>query len=201
MKLRIMMVLLCLGMGTGTSQATTTTYSGFVNVPGNLALVYSDLRPALFGNDNDIANNVALYPLSVPVAGNVTFTSLGYTAGGVEPYFSLFQGNGTSATYLDSNYFIPAIDFSLTKNLAAGNYMMSLGVWMNMSFAENYGTGTLNDGFTSVGDPSKLGNYYYELAVTTPGQAVPEPTTLLLVGAGLASLIAMRKKLTPPKYR
>jgi len=161
-------------------------------------LVYSDLGPALFGNDNEIANNVALYPLSVPVAGNVTFDSNGYMAGGAEPYFTLFQGSGLAATFLDSNYFIPDIDFILSRNLAAGDYMVALGVWMNMSFAENNpdANPTLGDGFIGLGEPGRLGNYYYELAVTTPDQAVPEPSTLLLVGAGLVSLITVRKKLS-----
>jgi hypothetical protein len=191
----MMFVLICLNLATGIAQAATATYSGRFDDSGNPALVYSDLSPALFGNDNDIANNVALYPLLVPMAGNVTFTSLGYTAGGAEPYFSLFQGNGASAILGESNYSIPEIDFSLTRTLAAGNYTVALGVWMNMSFAENYGAGSLGDGFTSLGEPGRLGNYSYQLEVTTPDQAVPEPSTLLLLSAGLTSLVAFRRKL------
>jgi hypothetical protein len=203
MKLRIMTVLLCLGLVTGTAQATTTTYSGFVNDQANAALVYSDLSPALFGNDNDIANNVALYQLFVPITGNVGFVSKGFAAGGVDPYFSLFQGSGPTATFLGSNYdqaFSTGGDFNLSYALAAGNYVVALGTSANMSFAENYGSGTFGDGFNSLGTPYSLGNYYYELAVTTPDQAVPEPSTLLLIGAGLASLAAFRKKLNPQKY-
>jgi hypothetical protein len=195
MKLRLMMMMLCLGLVTGTAQATITTYSGFVNVPANAALVGSDLGPALFGNDNEIANNVALYNMLVPVSGTVDFVSKGFAAGGVDPYFTLFQGSGNSATFLGSNYdqaFSTGGDFTLSYALAAGTYTVALGTFAKMSLAENYGTGTLGDGFIGLGEPDSLRRSYYELAVNTP---VPEPSTLLLLGAGLAGMVAYRKKM------
>jgi len=56
------------------------------------------------------------------------------------------------ATFLDSNYFDPNIDFSLTRALPAGTYMLALGVWVNMSFAENNpdAVPSLGDGFTAL---------------------------------------------------
>lgn len=195
MKLRLMMVLFCLGLATGSAQATITTYSGYVNDPANAALVGSDLGLAQFVTDNDIANNVALYKMLVPVSGTVDFVSKGFAAGGVDPYFTLFQGTGNSATFLGSNYdqaISTGGDFNLSYSLAAGTYTVALGTYANMSYAENPGIGTLGDGFIGLGEPNSLGRFYYELAVNTP---VPEPSTLLLLGAGLAGLVAYRKKM------
>ena len=195
---RLIIALICVGFLSGAANAGTVSLSGYFDDPTNPALVYSDLTPALFGDDWEIANNVALYPLSVPIAGFVNFDSYGFAAGGADPYFTLFQGNGNAAAFLGSNYaqaFSTGGDFNLAFNLTVGNYMVAMSVFANMSLAENYGTGTLGDGFTSLGAPQYLGNYYYELGVTTPDHPqVPEPSTLLLIVSGLPGLAGIRKK-------
>jgi hypothetical protein len=196
MRIKTLIILICLGFLFGTANTFAETFSGYFNDSTNSALVGSDLGSALFGDDGEIANNVALYPLSIPVSGLVTFESEGYAAGGAEPYFSLFLGNGTAATFLDSNYSISDIDFIITRFMNTGSYMIAMGVWENMTFAENNpdSNPTLADGFIQVGDPGRLGNYYYELDVTGPVQAVPEPTALLLTVLGLVGLAGFRKK-------
>jgi hypothetical protein len=132
----------------------------------------------------------------------------------VEPYFSLFAGSGDAATFLESNFFDPLIDFSITGiALAAGDYMIAIGVWVNMSFAENFPDAdpTLGDGFTALGDPSRLGvvdPYYYELKIASDDGTfddpvpsgstdphIPEPATLALMGLGLAGLARSRSRL------
>ncbi len=180
----------------GIAQADTVTFKGFLNDTGNAALVSSDLSPASFIDDNAIANNVAIYDLTIPFAGNVRFLSLGFGQGGGDPYFTLFSGTGSAATFLGSNYdqaFSTGGDFDLIFPLAAGSYTVAMGMFANMSFAENLGVGTLADGFIGLGVPEYLGTSYYELNVTYPGAAIPEPATLLLVLPGLALLWFRRR--------
>jgi len=191
---------LLLVLTSGVARADILTFSGYLNDPGNSALVGSDLGPALFGDDWEIANNVALYDLVIPFGGIVGFKSNGYFLGGAQPYFSLFSGGLSSmstAPFVASNFFDPLIDFDMPTSLSAGSYVMALGVWQNMSFAENGGSGTLGDGFIALGVPGYLGNSYYELDVTRPDEPqppVPEPGALLLVGSGLAGLSAVRRR-------
>jgi hypothetical protein len=179
------------------------TVSGFLNDPANSNLigsgpwVGSTPPPPLFGNDNEIANNVAIYVFSVITAGTVNFDSNGFAAGGVDPYFTLFSSTGESAAFLDSSFFEPAGDFNMDVALAAGDYTVALGAFFNMSFAENtLGVDTLGDGFIGLGVPV-LGNYYYELKVETLDGSVnlvPEPSWLGAV-AMLGVGVLCRKRL------
>ena len=160
---------MCIVFFTGAANASTVTFNGFVNSTNTALKSGPYLGPPLFGNDWEIANNVAIYNLSIPVQSKVTFTSKGYAAGGADPYFTLFRGRGNAATFLTSNYtqaFSTGGDFVLSLVLGAGDYMVAMGVFANESFAENYGSGTLGDGFISLGVPDFLGNYSYQLEIT-----------------------------------
>ncbi|MCW5965564.1 MAG: DVUA0089 family protein [Bryobacterales bacterium] len=193
--------------------ADTITVSGHLNDAGNTALIGSGLwvgdtpDAALFPDpadpfyDWDIANNVALHSFTVSLAGNVRFQSAGFAAGGADPYFTLFSGSGAGATFQASNYdqaFCLDInlpcggDFDYTYTLGAGTYTVALGVFGNLSWAENTGAGTLGDGFT-FGDPNWVGNYYYELAITTSDAPIPEPS-YLSVFALLSALAVWRMR-------
>ena len=181
----------------GSALAGTTTYSGNLGDATNTALVWSDLTAPLFDNANDIANNVALYTIVVPVAETVTFQSTAFAGGGIDPYFTLFAGTGNSATFVDSNYTQATTtggDFTLNESLAAGSYVMAIGVNQNLSYTENQPNTyfTLGDGFVQLGDPSKFGSGAYSVDVT---MAVPEPAewSLLLGGAGFAVVLVRRR--------
>lgn len=168
------------------SAAPAQTFSGRFDDPTNAALVSSDLTAPSFVDDFSVANNVALYTFNVALAGTVTVLSTGFAAGGADPYFTLFRGSNSTASFVDSNFaqaFSTGGDFAFSSVLAAGNYMIALGTFANMSFAENAGTGTLADGFTGLGEPTSLGDAHYSLSVTTP---VPEPSTSVLMTFGLA---------------
>ncbi len=177
---------------TALAAGASTTLSGNLGDPGNGALVGSDLLAPDFSDANAIADNVALYTFTLSASGAVSIVSTGFAAGGVDPYFTLFSGSGSTATFYDSNY-VQATDtggdFSWAGTLAAGTYEIALGSFENMSFAENGGSGTLGDGFIMLGDPNSLYDASYSLTLTTP---VPEPSGTWLMAIGLAA-IATRK--------
>jgi hypothetical protein len=189
----------CACLLAGAADAASLTFSGFLNDPGNTALRGSGPAPspALFGDDWEIANNVAVHAFSVPVAGLVSFESLGFAAGGADPYFTLLAGSDDGATFVGSNFVNATTvggDFLLTFALPAGDYQVAMGLFENMSFAENLGTGTLADGFIGLGWPHLLGSSYYELVVTTEVEPTPEPGALLLLAIGLSSLLLVSRR-------
>ena len=103
-------------------------------------------------------------------------------AGGADPYFILFRGRGNAATFLMSNYtraFSTGGDFVLSSVLGAGDYTVVMGVFANESFAENYGSGTLGDGFTSLGVPDYSRSSFYRLEIT---KMAGLPWLMLLLG-------------------
>lgn len=58
-----------------------------------------------------------IYSIIVPIGGTVNFLNRGFAAGGADPYFTIFQGTGPSATFLGSNYmqtFSTEGDFNLS---------------------------------------------------------------------------------------
>ena len=80
--------------------------------------------------------------------------------GGFDTYFSLFQGAGAGATFLASNddgdcppgdADVACRDSTLNLTLSAGSYVLAVGTFENLSFAENLGSGTLGDGFIGLG--------------------------------------------------
>jgi hypothetical protein len=170
--------------------ASATVLAGRFDDLANAALVGSDLGGPEFANDDDVANNVALYAFSVPVTGVVSVQSAGYAAGGADPYFSLFLVSDIGTTFIDSNYaqaFSTGGDFLYSALLAAGRYRIALGAFANMSFAENAGSGGLAQGFIGLGQPDSLGDASYRLVLSVPTaeSVVPEPATIWLFCLGL----------------
>ena len=124
------------------------------------------------------ANDLFTYAFTLASPSTVSIQSYGYggsagapggknlvgttiPAGGFDPYVSVFFGSGPTSAFIASNddgACPPGItdiglcgDTSLTLILAAGTYTVVLSAFKNMSLAENYGSGTLGDGFVNLG--------------------------------------------------
>ena len=180
-------------LAVSTGLCGATSLGGNLGDPTNPALVGSDLGTPLFDTPDDIADNVAIYQVVVPTDGELQIVSTGFAAGGVDPYFTLFSGAGTTATFFASNYdqaFSTGGDFVFDQTVAAGTYQIALGAFANMSFAENQGVGTLADGFIELGLTYAMGDGSYALTVNVDGGTppVPEPANAALLLAGLAAL-------------
>lgn len=191
---------LVLATAAGSALAGAVTFSGNLGDAANGALVASDLSAAQFTDDLAMANNVALYALHVLVGGSASFTSSGYAPGGVDPYFTIFSGTDrATATWLESNYVHAQNiggDFTMDVVLAPGDYTVAIGVYSNLSFAENWGSGFLSDGFIGLGDAQYLRDGSYALTVTLPDAGtVPEPGgAVLTLTAACVALWARRRR-------
>ena len=146
----------------------------------------------------------------------VTFSYGGGTNGngmliapnGFEPYLSLFDSGGD---FIASTLFgttCPAgaqtnpgtgfcFDVALDGGiLEAGDYKIAISAFENMSFAENFGSGTLADGFTGLGNLADGEDLHYAFDVTLEPSStspVPEPSAEVLLLTGLALLTQIRK--------
>jgi len=87
---RLTIAAACACLLTGAADVASLTFSGFLNDPGNAALRGSGPAPspALLADDREIANNVAVHGFNVPVSGLMSFESLGFAAGGTDPYLT-----------------------------------------------------------------------------------------------------------------
>lgn len=184
----------------GPALASVVTFSGALDDVANPALVASDLGAAQFVDDRATANNVALYTLHVAMDGTVAVSSTGFASGGIDPYFTLFSGTDpATATVSASNYDHATSvggDFTQDLLLSAGDYTVAISVYVNLSFAENLGSGVLADGFIALGDPGLFGDGSYSLSVTLPDTTrVPEPGgTALVLTAACAAMWAGRRR-------
>lgn len=118
--------------------------------------------------------------------------------GGFEPYLSLFDGAGN---FLASTFFGTTCPAGAQVNsvsgfcydvlldagvLAPGTYQIAISAFENLSFAENYGSGLLSDGFTGLGNLADGEDLHYAFDVdVTSAAPVPEPSTFFSTAAGL----------------
>jgi len=177
--------------------------------------------------DPNDPNDVLLYAFTLSAPSTLTIQSYGYggtgnapggrnaagsviLAGGFDSYVSLFAGTGAAATFLMSNDDgvcppgnpVPACHDStlVMPSLVAGSYTLALSVFDNFSFAENFGSGTLGDGFIGLGDyfdaasgTVRTSNCAVDISapslVATPA---PEPAAWPMAAGGLLALVLAR---------
>lgn len=154
--------------------------------------------------DPNDQQDVFLYQFTLSAPGSVAIQTWGYggtlsapgdvnaqgnpiAPGGFDPYVTVFSGNGPAAALLASNDdgSCPpgtiSAGFCRDSTLAlpalpAGTYTMALSSFENMSLAENYGGGTLADGFVGLGSFGGRTNSY---AVDISGATVVAPLLAL----------------------
>ncbi len=184
---------------------------------------------SLVGSLNPLdANDVFFYQFSATNGTNLNVQSWGFgggvnaasqviPSGGFDTYLSLFAGLGPTATFVTSNDDggcppanadgLACADSNLQAPLVAGYYTLVLSAFNNFSFAENFGSGTLGDGFIGLGsyynsatDTVRTSNFALDLSAATGSisplgvTATPEPGSagFVAIGAGLVCFARFR---------
>ena len=214
-KLSIPALMLFAGVWQGTARADVISFVGDLrsdaNVPGQGVAPDPSLSDAEFAQLTGFA---ATFHVAVPSSMEaITFSYGGGTnghgatilEGGFSPYLSLFDagGNFLASTFSGTTCPAGANNNSVTGNcydvlldggnLGVGDYQIVISAFENLSYAENYGTGTLADGLTGLGnldgtgsinpvDPDYQLHYAFDVILGTPQTApVPEPASLWLL--------------------
>jgi hypothetical protein len=148
----------------------------------------------------------AMEAITFSYGGGVNGAGTTIAEGGFEPYLSLFDSAGN---FLASTFFgttCPAgantnsssgqcYDVSLDGGtLAPGSYQIAISAFENLSIAENFGAGTLGDGFTGLGNLAAGEDLHYAFdVVLSPTTAVPEPSLGWMSGVVLLAIFGARK--------
>ncbi len=160
--------------------------------------------------DSDFAQwAAAVYSFSVPTPSLMQAVTVSYADGGFEPYLSLFDASGN---FLASTFFGTTCPAGALVNptsgecfdvlldggtLGVGGYQIAISAFENLSLAENFGSGTLADGFTGLGnlEPGEVLHYAFNVTLTSTS-AVPEPSSagLLTAAALLGWLYRLHKR-------
>jgi hypothetical protein len=156
------------------------------------------------------ANDVFLSQFTTSTTSDLSFQSWGYdggtnaanhviSAGGFDPYLTIFLGSGPTATFFASNDdgCFGCADPSLSLlGAAAGTYTVALTAFDNFSFAENFGGFyTLGDGFIGLGYYNdRSSNFALDITSSAGFAPTPEPGTISLLAAGAALILISRRK-------
>ena len=151
----------------------------------------------------NVAATTSVYAVSFSYGGGTNGAGTPIAQGGLEPYLSLFDsaGNFVESTFYGTTCPTGAHTNSVSGQcydveldpitLGPGTYSIALTAFENLSFAENYGTGTLADGFTGLGNLAAGEDLNYAFDVVLGGSTTtptPEPASLALLASGLLAL-------------
>jgi len=194
---------------------TTISYVGDLRTDATVLDCGQGCTLSALNSDADFAQYAAVIETFVVTAPSsmqaVTFSYGGGTngagmsipEGGFEPYLSLFDGSGN---FLASTFFGITCPAGANTNsvsgqcydvlldggtLSPGTYQLAITAFENLSLAENYGTGTLADGFTGLGnlEPGENLDFAVDLTLGGSSTVTPEPGGLRLLLLALATLM------------
>ena len=162
--------------------------------------------------DFHVDSTSSMTALTFSYGGGTNGSGMSIAANGFEPYLSLFDAAGD---FLASTYFGTTCPAGAQTNadtgfcydvgldggiLAAGDYRIAISAFANMSFAENYGSGTLADGFTGLGNLADGEDLHFAFDVTlepsSPPSPVPEPLPGAMVGLSALAAVAARLRMS-----
>jgi hypothetical protein len=156
-------------------------------------------------DDFTVSDTSTMQAVTFSYGGGVNGNGQTIAEGGFEPYLSLFDASGN---FLASTFFGTTCPAGANTNtvsgqcfdelldggtLAPGSYQIAISAFENLSLAENFGTGTLADGFTGLGNlnPGEDLHYAYDVILTSTSP-VPEPSLVWLLGGAMLLLAAVR---------
>jgi hypothetical protein len=192
--------------------ANSLSYVGALD-PNNADDVF--LASFTLGATSDLHIQSWGYGGSSGAPGGTNAAGMVIGAGGFDTYISLFEGEGPSATFLASNDdggCGPASPDPVCEDsrldlasMGPGVYTVALTLPGNYSIAENYGFGTLGDGFIDLqgdyydfaSDEVRSSSYAFDIGSSAALGPVPEPSTLTLFAIGLAAVSAFGRRFVP----
>jgi hypothetical protein len=150
-----------------------------------------------------VFTTTTMQAITYSYGGGTSLTGPSVSAGGLEPYLSLFDGAGDFLASTFAGTTCPPGANSVSGNcfdvelnggtLTPGTYQVALTAFENMSQAENQGSGHLSDGFTGLGNLAQGENLNYAFDIILPNNiAVPEPAPFVLTTIG-GGCILLRK--------
>lgn len=147
--------------------------------------------------DFTVSTTTTMQAITYSYGGGTSLTGAPVSAGGLEPYLSLFDAGGNflastlfgttcppGANFVGPNCFDVSLDGG---TLTPGTYEIALTAWENQSLAENPGGFNLSDGFTGLGNLAAGENLNYAFDIILP-QNVPEPASAALFAIGCGAL-------------
>jgi hypothetical protein len=192
------------------ASANTISFSGNLRDDATVLDCGSGCTLGPADSDFDFAQwAAAVYSFSVATPSSMQALTVSYAQDGLEPYLSLFDasGNFLASTFFGTN--CPAgaqinptsgdcFDVLLDgETLGPGSYQIAISAFENLTQAENFGSGTLTDGFAGLGNLASSEDLHYAFNVTlTPVSPVPEPSFAWFAGAAavLGSLYRLHKR-------
>lgn len=212
----ILAAILLLG-GPSRLAANVIFYSGNLRTDANVTACGTGCTLGPSNSDGDYAvwaaavysfpvyTTTTMEAITYGYAGGTSLTGATVSAGGLEPYLSLFDSSGN---FLASTFYgttCPPGANSVGGNcydvqlnggtLTPGTYQIALSAFENMSLAEFGGGALLSDGFSGLGNlnPGENLNYAFDVILPQNQSSVPEPESAAIWVAGGAAL-ALRKR-------